>query len=270
MEFMELDSRTVATRFGLTSLRDAGTGSGAIMFLHGLSGSSSNWGWQFGHFAASWRCLAWDAPGYGHSVVGDTDINSYAARVVSLLDALDVESAVIVGHSMGGVVAGRVAGRYPDRVSGILLSCTHTGYAMSPGEGFTPGHRQRLDEVDRLSAREYGLARAQNMLAPGASTDVVDRVADIAGMTTRAGLESAITCILEADNTDIVSHLSMPVTVLAGEHDTIAPAEKTSRLASLIPNARRVIVPEAAHAPYLEKPAAFNQVLTDLLQGVAN
>ena len=90
-----------------------------VVFLHGLGGSRLSWEPQLANLSQSYRCVAWDLPGYGHAAplpcasVGFTDL---AAAVVALLDELDVEQVHLVGISFGGMIAQYVAAWYPTRV----------------------------------------------------------------------------------------------------------------------------------------------------------
>ncbi len=273
MDFPNLDARTVATRFGLVSIRESEPlcdrpNDNAVLFLHGLSGNSASFGWQLQDIGSDFRCIAWDAPGYGKTTIVEPRIEVYADQVGALLDALDVRNAVVVGHSMGGVVAGAVAGRFPNRVRGLVLSCTHTGYAMPPDAPMTEGHQRRVDEVSSLDPLEYGRARAADMLSPSADSAVIEIAARLASHTTPDGLQSAIKTIFRADTTHTVESTSCPTVVIAGEDDLIAPAAKTDRLASLIPDCTRILFPATGHAPYLEKPVAFNNAVRDLARRV--
>jgi len=268
--FPQIAHRVVATRYGPVSVRDSiqqnptPAHAGALLFLHGLSGNSASFGWQFDALAADYRCIAWDAPGYGQTAISESTVSGYAAQAHALLQALDINAAVVVGHSMGGVIAGKMAAEYDTLIKGAVLSCTHTGYGMPADAPMTEGHERRVREVAELEPLEYGRARAADMLSPETGSPIAEVAATLASATTASGLKSAIKTIFCADTTEDVKQISCPCVVVAGEHDRIAPTDKTDRLASLITNSHRVQLPATGHAPYLEKSDAFNQVVRDI------
>ena len=105
---------------GSVSYRQAGRGPDLVL-LHGLAGNSGTWERQFEKFAERFRMTAWDAPGYGHSDAVRPAVDAYADTLGAFTQAIGIERFILIGHSMGGVVAGNFAGRYRDRVSGCLL-----------------------------------------------------------------------------------------------------------------------------------------------------
>jgi pimeloyl-ACP methyl ester carboxylesterase len=247
--------------------REAGAGP-ALVFLHGLAGSSRSFAGQLARFAASHRAVAWDAPGYGASGPVEARVDVYAWTVVRLLDGLGIDQAVLVGHSMGGVVAGRVAICHPGRVRALVLSCTHVGQGQAAGSPLLPGYEARLGDLERMTPERYGEARARGMAASGASAQVLEQLAGLAAESRRAGLEDAMRVLHEADNEPGLAALGMPCLVIEGEHDRVAPRERTRHLFETLPGARLVTIAGAGHAPYLEQPEAYDAAIAGWLERV--
>jgi len=261
---MDARKQTADLPAGPLTFRETGNGE-VIVFLHGLAGNSLSWVGQFERFCRDHRCIAWDAPGYGGSALVEPDADRFAEVLAQLFDHCAVERATVVGHSMGGIVATRFAGRHPERVEGLVLSCTHWGGCHPTGAGLTDSYRERLQAFDRGGPREYGLARARAMLAPDAPADVFDLIAEIASRARREGVEAAARMISEADNRDLLAALSCPVSVFSGEVDPVVARERTDDLASAIPGAGQAVIAGAGHAPYLEKSADFNVALASFI-----
>ena len=98
--------------------------SSTTVFIHGLGSSSCFYKTIIPHLQSVTRCIAFDTSGSGLSELGKSEqsINSISSDAIALLDHLKVnEKVVIVGHSMGGIVASEIAASYPDRVSGVVL-----------------------------------------------------------------------------------------------------------------------------------------------------
>jgi len=242
--------------------REQGEGP-ALMFLHGLAGNSRSWQHQFDAFAATHRVIAWDAPGFGGSDCVTADVETFADTLKLFLDHLDIDAVFLTGHSMGGVVAGRFAGKYPSRVKALLLSCTYWGGSKAKGEPLGAGYQARINSLNTIPAEEYGRQRAAAMTADGTSQNVLDLAADIAAETRADGLEAAARLLQEADNRDVLKTLTMPVTVLCGECDPVIAADTSEQLAEMIPDAARVTIFGAGHAPYLEYPEPYNAAVRE-------
>jgi pimeloyl-ACP methyl ester carboxylesterase len=112
----------VRTREGRVATMEAGSGRPVLM-LHGLGGTKISFLPTVSALAPEYRTIAMDAPGFGDSdkPIGSYDAAFMARWAVSLLDALDIERADILGHSMGGRVALELGMRHPDRVRSLML-----------------------------------------------------------------------------------------------------------------------------------------------------
>lgn len=102
----------------------AHAGRDPVVLLHGIGSGAASWVRQLDALGATRRALAWDAPGYGVSsrVAADSPVASdYAASLAAWLDALRIERCVLVGHSLGAIVAGAFARQAGERLSGLLL-----------------------------------------------------------------------------------------------------------------------------------------------------
>jgi len=103
---------------------DGGEGSLPVVFLHSLAGNTQQWSEQLRHIRAEQRAIALDLRGHGQSPSPENDdyaIESMIQDVQTIVDQLDIERFILVGHSMGASVAGAYAGTYPERVAGLLL-----------------------------------------------------------------------------------------------------------------------------------------------------
>ena len=98
-----------------------------LVFLHGLGGGKAVWDRQTEHFRAlGYRCTAWDQPGYGQSPLVDPYTFENLAEV---LGGLVGEKAILVGHSMGGLVAQEFYARHPEKVAALALCFTSAAFA---------------------------------------------------------------------------------------------------------------------------------------------
>jgi pimeloyl-ACP methyl ester carboxylesterase len=252
---------------GRLSYRAAGPqdGAPALLLMHGVGGNSRSFGKQLAGLSDRFRVIAWDAPGYGDSALREPSLARYSAAVFELLDALEIDRAHLLGHSMGGVVAQGAAGLAPDRVGSLILSSTFTGYHQAPGSPLAESWQARLRDIRTLSPAEFGRARARSMLAESAPDPVRAEAASIAGEVRHDGLKAASEMLHVADTRAIARALALPVLVIIGQRDRIIAPSLSTEMAGLIAGARIVEIPETGHAAYLEDPAAYNESLNGFL-----
>ena len=246
-------------RSGPIAYREAGNGP-ALMLMHGIGGNSKTWEEQYRAFAGSHWVIGWDAPGFGGSdPAPEQTADCWADEAMGLMDRLGVETAALVGHSMGGIIAPRVASRHPGRIVRLVLSGTRTGFVGALG------FEERLHEFDTLTPEERGRTRAAGMAAPGAAPEVLARLAGIAAEGTREAFAGGVAVLEGTDNRAILQGLRMPALVLCGMQDGIAPPERGEEIASLLPDVRMTCFEGAGHAAYIEKPEEYNARLAEFL-----
>lgn len=258
----ESELKTVETPTGRIAYREAGQGP-VLVCMHGLGGGSRSWTEQLSALSAGRRVIAWDTPGYGGSDDYPSKIptpGQYADALVAMLDGIGVTGECdIVGHSMGGAIAPQVVARHPGRVRKLVLSATRIAFANSGG------YEQRLKEHASMSPAEFGATRAKSMCSPDAPVAARAAVASIAGEIRANGYAAAVHLLSVCNNERELRAMRLPVLVLAGADDRIAPEAETAALTALVPGARREIIGQAAHAAYVEQPAAYNASLTAFL-----
>ncbi len=259
----DIQSKTFETGTGRIAYREAGSGGTPLVCLHGLGGGAASWQRQLEQMSDTRRVVAWDCPGYGgsadHTIPNPTP-SDYADALVELLKGIGIDQPVdLVGHSMGGVIAPQVEARHPGTVRRMVLSATRIGFRD------WGSYEQRLKDQEEMTPEEFGRTRAENMCAPGASDTVKAMVAAIASEIRTSGYRAAVHVLSVSDNRAEAANLNIPVVVLAGAEDRIAPEAATAALVEAIPGARREIIGQAAHAAYLEQPETYNARLRAFL-----
>ena len=236
------------------------------MLLHGVSTRAEAWAPLLPSLAAPGRrVLAWDLPGYGgadHEAL--TGFEGWSEALCRMQDAAGVRRCVLVGHSLGGMIALDFAARRPERVLALALACT------TPGFGAVDGRRQREYLARRLDPLAAGASMAEvaaqeipSMMCDPADPALVARLCALMATIPPAAYAAAIRAITAFDRRSAVSALPMPVLCIAGGEDRLAPSEVLASMARRAPKGRIAALDQAAHLAPFERPEAFVALLDE-------
>jgi pimeloyl-ACP methyl ester carboxylesterase len=256
----------------LTRVIEAGTGP-AVLFIHGLGARGDRWAGTVSRFGdAGYRAVTFDLPGHGLAEKNATvpgDVPSLARYLLALLDALAIDSAVLVGTSLGGHIAAYAATLAPQRVLGVMLvgalgiaplsQESALGIQKSVKATSLEDIRRKLSSViaDPALITE-GLIHEEWRMnnSPGANAHFV-----------RMG--HYIVNGIEADYVaEQLAALYPPekIKLVWGEVDKAVPLSVGIACQALLGSPELITIPGAAHAPYFENPTAFDAPLTQFLK----
>jgi pimeloyl-ACP methyl ester carboxylesterase len=229
-----------------------GAGAPALVFLHYWGGSSRTWRHVVDRLTPDFRTVAIDQRGWGRSRAPARGyaLADLAADAQAVIETLDLERYILVGHSMGGKVSQLIASRRPPGLVGIVM------VAPAPPGPLALPLESRRQMVHAYDTRESILATIREVLAPDGLTpaDLETVVADsLAGAP--AAREAWPLRSSQEDITAALADIAVPVIVLAGEHDRVDPPETIRReLLSRLPQARLHLLPNVGHLSPLEAP----------------
>ena len=253
---------------GKLAYREKGSGF-ALFLLHGMNGSSKSWTQLFQELGNSFRVIAWDTPSFGCSDIFGDDIFDYRNAAKALLKNLKIEDAIIIGHSMGGIIAAQLAADDDISISGLVLSSSHLGFAYPKGEELIPRYANRLKFFSNNSApKSYTLDRAKVSTPKGTSEDVIKFLANVAEDLREESILDGGRMSQETNNREICSKIKVPVLILSGAQDTIISTEMHNAVIEAFPDALQVEFPEAGHASYAEFPDLFNEEVKEFAKEV--
>lgn len=262
-------------------LLEAGAGE-PVLFLHGGDGEGVNWAPVMGTLQSTAHLYAVDRPGFGLSDAFDyrtVDLRTHAVDfVTSLLDALGLESATLVGGSMGGFFTLATALAHPERVRGIVLVGAALGTTKQMGQQLqticgTPGAPEAfMANLDNLDAQHeqyrdmfkmdlthfpdlYFEARIAGLRLPsekGTWATLLKRVATLEGIRPELYLGEEL------------HRITAPTLVLWGEDD-LAPPSMGRAATDAIPGSRFETIMGIGHFPYLEAPESCARLIAEFL-----
>ncbi|MEQ8298871.1 MAG: alpha/beta fold hydrolase [Nitratireductor sp.] len=240
----------------------------ALVFLHGVGGGAESWDAQLAFFGDRFRALAWDMPGYGGSAPATpADFPQWAEALAAWLDEIDVDRCVLVGHSIGGMIAQQFMTRHAHRVTRLVLSATSPAFGRLDGDFQRDFIRSRIGPLDDgktmsdLAAQFIpGLVGAD--ADPDGIRNAVSTMSRVAPQTYRDAMQA----LVRFDLRDRLASIGVPTLLVAGEHDKAAPAKVMERMAEKIPDARYACAAGAGHLANMERPEVFNAILAEFLE----
>ena len=249
-----------------------------LVFLHGLSGRWQNWLLTMPAFAATHRCVAPDLPGFGDSSMppDGISIRGYARLVDELCDALGIRRAVVVGNSMGGFIGAELALSFPTRVdklvlvsaAGLSIEYVRREPLLAAARVLSVTGTRSLPYSERIISRPRLRRAALQMFIRYPERLSSPLAWELMQGTGKPGFVHALDALTSYSFRERLPEIEVPVLIVWGENDLLVPVGDAARFERLIgPNARRVIFEDTGHAPMIERPSRFNEVLSGFLAG---
>lgn len=236
-------------------------GRDVLILIHGAGGSYLFWPPEIRHLSGG-GILAIDLPGHGESS-GDCEdaIEAYAHTLLKFMDRLEIDQAVLGGHSMGGAIAQRMSLDYPERVKGLILV----------GAGVKLRVHSQLIE-DCSGPETYSRAVSQ-ILEWSFSQHADQKLVSLAGERMKdippSILESDFKACNAFDIHEVVGEIKQPTLIICGADDQMMPVKFSEYLAEKINGSRLEIIPEAGHMVMLEKPLVVTGLIDEFLGELA-
>ncbi|WP_369255851.1 alpha/beta fold hydrolase [Streptomyces sp. R35] len=234
-----------------------------LVFIHGWTADRHRWDHQVAHFASKRRVIRLDLRGHGESTgAGARAVDELAQDVIALLDHLEVDRFVPVGHSMGGMISQTLALAHPERVERMVLVDSISRMTYSRGRGL-------LMAVSTLVPfKLFVAANIQRAFAPGYPRDEIRGYIKASAATPKEVVMTCYGAMRDFDVLDRVGEITAPTLLVHGFHDIQLPVSQMLRMAKAYPDAVVRIV-DAGHELPVEKPAELTSTLDWFLTGRA-
>ncbi|HLZ72331.1 MAG TPA: alpha/beta fold hydrolase [Dehalococcoidia bacterium] len=233
-----------------------------LALIHGIGGSAMDWGEALPRLAAHCRVLALDVRGFGHSAKpsGPYSPAQWAADVAGVLDAAGMRDVIVLGHSMGGVIAQRLVLDFPQKVRAAIFASTSSEVKEAAAQ-FWEG---QADEIERegiapmIARRQAAYTDAFKAAHPEALAADERRVQ----LNEPHAYAAAARAVARYNFTDELRGLHMPVLILQGLDDKQTPPGGSVIMSRAIPGARLVMIEHCGHNIHSDQPDRFvNEVL---------
>jgi pimeloyl-ACP methyl ester carboxylesterase len=252
---------------------DYGSGSGEpIIFIHGLSGCWQNWLENIPYFGRDHRVIVPDLPGFGQSEMPakEISISRYADTIDALMTELGIDSAQIVGNSMGGFIGAEVAIQYPARIERLVLVAAAGLSIEYIRTERTQGLRHQAENVaffylGWVASRSHIVATRRRLrsallllvAAHPAKLPPALTIEQVAG-SGKPGFSDALDAMCGYPLRDRLEKIGCPTFIVWGDKDRLVPVKDAAVFEELIPDARAVVYRDTGHLTMLERPARFN------------
>ena len=272
----DLEKVAVTVDDGVT-IHGVAAGSGQpIVLLHGVTLSVATWPYQIAALRKEFRVIALDARGHGlsqhHGPVSGLD--RMASDVAQVFAQLDLRDAVMVGHSMGGMMTQQMCLDFPElareRVAGTILLST----AAAPGQGvpFARPTTRRLRSGApagrvALPPGEVGYALARLALGAKADPRFVAHTRNMTSGTSAHTISHVLPHVIGFDVRSRLKDYPVPALVITGSRDLLTPPRVGRELARRIPNATFEVVPGAGHMLMMERADWLNERIAAFANG---
>lgn len=243
-------------------------GGPTVLMLHGIGGGHLAFAPQVETLAmAGYRAVAWDMPGYGHSApIEPYTFKGLANSCIQLIESLKCQDVILLGHSMGGMVAQEVVARRPELVSRLVLCGTSPAFGKPDGEWQREFIAQRTAPLDAgKTMADLAETLVPQMVGPGSLPEGVRLATHCMGLVPAATYRRALECIVTFDRRANLPHIRVPTLLVAGEFDRNAPPAVMKKMAEAIAHSTYYEMKGIGHLHNLEAPEDFDGLLLNFL-----
>jgi pimeloyl-ACP methyl ester carboxylesterase len=238
----------------------------SFVLLHGIGSRAQSFAPLIEALDPQDEVIAWDAPGYGPSspLAQEWPLSlDYAQALEAILAELEIEGAMLIGHSLGTLIAASHARHFGQRLHGLVLMSPALGFGAPRGGPMSDAARARLDEFEELGPAGHAERRAGQLVHdPAGCPELVKELAATMATMRQPGYGQAVRMLASGRLLGDVAQTRLPCLVLCGGEDAITPPEMARRVEAAsaarsgAAGTHLALLPGAGHMIYLEATAA--------------
>ena len=211
--------------------------------------------------------IDWDCPGYGTSpAVDPAIIETFAEAAGAMVRKEATGTNIILGHSMGGLIAPRVANAEA-QISGVILSASSSGFVNRTPENQKKFLEERLAPIEAgISIKDYAEPLLRHMMADGAKGPLVDQVFEVVLSMKTETFRTSIKALAIYNGIPSLNAITQPTLLIAGQADPACTAEGMRRMAGMVKDSEYHEIEGVGHYAFAEKPQAYKDIILDFLQ----
>jgi 3-oxoadipate enol-lactonase len=245
-------------------------GSGpAVLFCHGAGSNAATWWQQLPAFMPRHTCITMDIRCFGRSLapLQEFSLELFAADVVAILDREDIERVTLVGQSLGGMIGLKLALTQPARLA-AFVACDSSLAIDHPVLLDTIAQRQVTQRAVTIEQRSLGRWFLEHHPDKAALYAQINHFNPSAYAIPAAEWGGALAALMQPERLipmKALPQVGCPTLLLVGSEDPIVPVSVMREVQGLVPDSELVVVDEAGHSTYFEKPEEFNRHVLDFI-----
>jgi 3-oxoadipate enol-lactonase len=265
---IKMSDKTIAVSNFHMSYQELGEGNIPVVFLHGFPFDKSMWAEQLEFLKSSYRVIALDIRGYGKSIDEESEfsIEMFGDDLISFMDALYIEKAIICGLSMGGYIALNAHQRYPERFEALVLCDTQC--IADPAE-IKEKRLNAILDIEADGIEKFNESLIQNLFHKESLTNkksVVKNLSIVVNSNSPQVISQGLIALANRSETcSSLSSVNIPTLIICGREDTLTPLSESEKMYKSIKGSTLRVIDDAGHVSNLEQPKVFNQYLKEFL-----
>lgn len=253
-------------RIGCHTFSDTGAGD-PVVCLHGIGGDDRSFAEMGSNLSDRFRVIAWNMPGYrGAERQSPFSFAALSDSLTDFLQLMELGSATLVGHSIGGMLAMEQALRDPQTVNRLVLIGTTPAFGGRDDSFKDAFLKDRLAPLDAgQTMAEMAVEAAPYLTGPTAGPDTHALVAQTLADTPEPVWRDILACLVTFNRRDDLDRITQPTLLLSGGHDRNAPPKTMEKMATKLSDARYKTLPEAGHMIQMEFPGPTSDLILEFL-----
>ncbi|TDD95773.1 alpha/beta fold hydrolase [Flavobacterium cellulosilyticum] len=254
------------------SYDDVGEGSIPIIFLHGFPFDKTMWQGQLDFFKSSYRLIAYDSRGFGKSTDEESvlSIDMFADDLITFMDTLNIDKAILCGLSMGGFITLNAMKRYPNRFEAMILCDTQ---CISDTPETKVKRYENIQEIEANGVSNYNEGFLKTVFHKDSlanKTDLVKQLRDVVFYNSQHVISQGLVALGgRLETCSCLSEIRIPTLIICGKGDLVTPLEQSKFMNKNIKGSILKVIENAGHVSNLEQPKEFNKHLEEFLTSLS-
>lgn len=250
------------------SYDDLGEGNIPIIFLHGFPFDKSMWQGQLDFLKSSYRVIACDIRGFGKSTdeKSPLSIDLFADDLITFMDQLSIEKAIVCGLSMGGFITLNAHQRFPDRFEALILADTQ---CIADTPEVKEKRYDAIREIEVNGVANFNEGFIKKVLHKDSFTskkELVEELRSVVFSNSEHIIQQGLVALAERSETcSTLNKINIPTLIICGREDIVTPLAQSEAMKESIPGATLQIIENTGHVSNLEQADEFNTHLLDFL-----
>lgn len=261
---------TEVNHFNL-SYDDIGAGDTPIIFMHGYPFDKTMWEGQLQFLRSSYRVIALDIRGFGASRDEQSllSIDLFADDVISFINKLEIEKAILCGLSMGGFIALNAIARFPDRFEALILCDTQ---CIADTAEVKAKRYKTIDEIKANGPDDFNEGFIKSVFHKDSliqMPEIVEAVRNVVFSNSQQIIINGLIALAERSETCMtLGRIAVPTLIICGREDVVTPLPQSEYMHEHIKGSLLRIIENAGHVSNLEHQYEFNKILYDFLMSL--